>query len=77
MKHAGAHHAIVQLSRREQQLTVTVEDDGSGFDQSLLHQGSGIGWSNIRNRIDFLKGKLDIDSRPGEGTSVHIELNLP
>jgi len=77
MKHAGARNAIVQLSRREQQLTVTVEDDGRGFDKSLLRQGSGIGWNNIRNRVDFLKGKMDIDTQPGQGTSVHIELDLP
>ena len=77
MKHAGARNAIVQLSRREQQLTVTVEDDGRGFDKSLLRQGSGIGWNNIRNRVDFLKGKMDIDTQPVQGTSVHIELDLP
>lgn len=76
MKHAGARNAIVQLSKREGQLTVAVEDDGKGFDSSLLSQVSGIGWNNIRNRIDFLKGKLDIDTKPGEGTSVLIELNL-
>lgn len=76
MKHAAAKNAIVQLSVRENQLTVTVEDDGRGFDPNILRQARGIGWSNIHNRVDFLKGKLDIDSQPGQGTSVHIELNL-
>jgi len=76
MKHAGAKKAIVQLARRDGQLSVTVEDDGRGFDTSLLRQVRGIGWSNIQHRVDFLKGKLDIDSQPGQGTSVHIELNL-
>ena len=76
MKHAGARTAIVQLSKREEQLTVAVEDDGKGFDASQLNQANGIGWSNIRNRVEFLKGKLDIDTKPGKGTSVLIELNL-
>lgn len=76
IKHSGAQNAIVQLSRSDRQLTVTVEDDGRGFDTGILRQSRGIGWSNIHNRVDFLKGKLDIDSHPGQGTSVQIELNL-
>ena len=75
MKHAGARTAIVQLSKREEQLTVAVEDDGKGFDASQLNQANGIGWSNIQSRLEYLKGKLDIQSEPGKGTSVHIELN--
>lgn len=77
MKHAGARTAIVQLVKRDRQLTVTVEDDGRGFDTSKLGQEKGIGWSNILNRVEFLKGKLDIDSQPGQGTSIQIELDLP
>jgi two-component system, NarL family, sensor kinase len=77
IKHAGAKQAIVQISKSGSQLTVTVEDDGKGFDTKGLNHTGGIGWSNIRNRVDFLKGRLDVDSRPGAGTSVHIELDLP
>ena len=52
-----------------------MEDDGKGFDTSILKQAKGIGWSNIENRVEFLKGKLDVNSQPGNGTSVLIELN--
>lgn len=76
MKHAAAKKAIVQVSRQQQQLTVTVEDDGRGFDAAILRQSGGIGWSNIINRVEFLKGKLDIDSQQGKGTSVHIEFEV-
>ena len=76
MKHAGATSAIVQVTRQQQQLTVTVEDNGRGFDTSVLRQSGGIGWSNIKNRVEFLKGKLDIDSQHGKGTSVHIEFEV-
>jgi signal transduction histidine kinase len=74
MKHSGATSAIVQLTKSNGQLSLTVEDDGKGFDTAILKTNKGIGWVNIQNRVEFLKGKLDIASKEGEGTSVHIEL---
>jgi signal transduction histidine kinase len=76
MKHANARSAIVQLTLSNGQLSVTVEDDGKGFDTNILKVKKGIGWVNIQNRVEFLKGKLDITSKACEGTSVQIELNL-
>lgn len=74
IKHASAQSALVQLSRENNTINITVEDDGKGFNKDLLTQARGIGWSNILNRVDFLKGKTDIVSEPGKGTSVNIEL---
>lgn len=85
LKHAAAKTAIVQLTKSDGHLSVTVEDDGKGFDTSILKQskahkdklaGQGIGWSNIHNRVDFLKGTLDVQSEKAKGTSVHIELSV-
>ena len=76
IKHAGAQTAIVQVSKRENQLSVTVEDDGKGFDAVHLQQAKGLGWTNIKSRVEFLKGILDVQSDPGKGTSVHIEFNI-
>lgn len=76
MKHAAAQTAIVQVSASGQQLSVTVEDDGKGFDTSILKRVQGMGWSNIQHRVDFLKGKLDVDSQPGKGTSVQMEFDV-
>ncbi len=76
IKHAGAKEAIVQLTRTNGQLAITVEDDGKGFDTALLQRSKGIGWSNIQNRVDFLKGKLDVKAQPNKGTSVLIEINV-
>jgi signal transduction histidine kinase len=53
-----------------------VEDDGKGFDVKILNQAKGIGRLNIQHRVDFLKGKLDVDSQPGKGTSVHVEFDI-
>ena len=74
IKHASAKNAIVQLSGSNLALSLTVEDDGKGFDTAILKQSRGIGWDNIQNRVEFLRGKLDVNSSPGKGTSVHIEL---
>ena len=76
MKHAAAKTAIVQVTKSNGRLTVTVEDDGKGFDPGILTQAKGIGWTNIESRINFLKGKLDIDTQEGKGTSVLIELDI-
>ncbi len=76
MKHAAAKKAIVQVTKSDDQLAITVEDDGTGFDTALLKKSRGIGWSNIQNRVEFLKGTLDVQSQKEKGTSVHIELNV-
>jgi signal transduction histidine kinase len=74
MKHAAARNVIVQVGKTDNVLSVTVEDDGKGFDTSILKQSNGMGWSNIQNRVEFLKGKLDVNSQKEKGTSVLIEL---
>lgn len=76
LKHASATLAMVQLSRAGDLLLVDVEDNGKGFDPEKTHPTKGMGWSNIRKRIDYLNGKLTLHAKPGKGTSVHIELNL-
>jgi two-component system, NarL family, sensor kinase len=76
IKHAGASSAIVQVDKAVNGITLTVEDDGKGFDTKILEYKGGIGWSNIQSRIDYLKGKLDVQSQPGKGTSVLVELNI-
>ena len=76
MKHAAAKTAIVQVTKSGSQLSVTVEDDGNGFDTEILNRSGGIGWSNIKNRLEFLKGNLDVQSTKEKGTSIHIEVNI-
>jgi signal transduction histidine kinase len=76
MKHGEGKNAIVQMSKTNNILSITVEDDGKGFDTTMLNLSKGIGWENIKNRVDFLKGKLDINSQTGKGTSVLIEVDI-
>jgi signal transduction histidine kinase len=74
IRHAEAKTAVVQVAKENDQLNITVEDDGKGFDVAALSQARGIGWNNIQNRVEVLKGKLDVRSQPGSGTSVFIEI---
>lgn len=75
MKHAAAKNAIVQIAKQDNQIAVTVEDDGKGFDTAQIQRAKSIGWANIKSRVEFLKGSVDVKSEAGKGTSVHIEIN--
>lgn len=71
IRHAGAKKVLIQLVREDGRFNLTVEDDGRGFEKNEIRGGAGL--SNIRARIDYLNGNMDIVSKKGEGTSVHIE----
>ena len=76
MKHAAATEAFVQVIREKDRLNVVVEDNGKGFDAGLLENNKGAGLANVRSRVDYLKGQLDIHAEPGKGTLVNIEFNI-
>ena len=75
IKHSGATEALVQLHREAEKLSITVEDNGKGF-ASQQNGKTGIGLSNIRSRVSYLNGSLDIRSEEQKGTSVYIEIQL-
>lgn len=76
LKHAVATEAFVQIIKDGNRLNVGVEDNGKGFDTNLIENNKGAGLSNVRSRVDYLKGQLDIHSEPGKGTLVNIEFNI-
>ena len=76
LKHAAAKSAIVQLSNTDGHFTITVEDDGKGFDTTILKNSKGMGWTNIQHRVEFLKAHMDVNSQPEKGTSVQINFNI-
>ena len=73
IKHADAKNVLIQLVRKQDHFTLTVEDDGKGFDPKEISSGAGL--QNIKARAEYLNGTLDIVSSRGEGTSVTIEGN--
>ena len=74
LKHAHASTALVQLVRKDLALSITVEDNGKGFDPLVLDNSDGIGYLNLKNRITYLNGSIDIQTSEGKGTSVNIEI---
>jgi signal transduction histidine kinase len=74
MKHAAAKNAIVQLTFTDNTLNITVEDDGKGFDVKLIDHSKGLGLSNLKSRVEYLGGRLEIESEQGKGTTVNIEI---
>lgn len=76
IKHAQASEALVQLLVENDKLIVNVEDNGQGFDTRLSEEKGGMGWRNIRSRVELLNGMIDIQSSAGSGTSVNIEFNI-
>ena len=76
LKHAAATECTVQVIRDEGRLNIVVEDNGRGFDMKSLDEKKGAGWVNIRARVDYLKGQLELNSEPGKGTQVNIEFNI-
>ena len=74
LKHSGAANINLQLVQSEKYISLTVQDDGCGFDDKTVVKGNGL--KNIRNRVNSYKGKIDIISAPGKGTEAVIELKI-
>jgi signal transduction histidine kinase len=76
LKHAKAKKIIANLNYEVEFITLRLSDDGTGFDPKMLAPGkTGIGFKSMQSRITLVGGKLTIDSSPGNGTAITI--NLP
>jgi signal transduction histidine kinase len=75
VKHADAGNISVSLARRESGVAAVIEDDGAGFDPRAA-DGDGIGLLGMRERLALIDGRLEIESRPGAGTTVVAEVPL-
>ena len=74
-RHSGALQAQVSLAQRGGRLTVVVSDEGQGFDLAKLRQ-PGIGLAGMEERAGMLGGQLTIESEPGRGTRVTLDLPI-
>jgi signal transduction histidine kinase len=74
IKHAEATELDIALIRDNDGISVTIEDNGKGFEYNASNEDEGIGLKNIRSRVLFLKGTVDFDSAPGKGTLVAIHI---
>ncbi|MEQ9299400.1 MAG: tetratricopeptide repeat protein [Cyclobacteriaceae bacterium] len=76
LKYSNATKINIQLTRDESEITLMIEDNGNGFDQSLLTSGKGNGWKNLNSRANLIKGELELDTTVGIKGSTLI-LNCP
>jgi PAS domain S-box-containing protein len=72
VKHAVAINANISIEAVENVIRVLVTDDGKGFD--INNKREGIGITNMLNRVESFNGKIDIESSPGNGCKIRIEI---
>ncbi len=76
LKHARATTLEVALEHRGGGIRITIADDGVGFDTAVPAADGHDGLANMQARVDELGGSLTIDSAPGRGTRVAVQLPL-
>jgi PAS domain S-box-containing protein len=74
VKHAAATHASVSLFFKKNEVTIRIEDNGTGFNMAKVHDGS-IRIRSVENKIHLLKGNLLISARPGGGTIINVQFS--
>jgi signal transduction histidine kinase len=72
-KHAYAKHVQVTIRQKPGRLSLTIQDDGKGFDPG---RARGLGLVGMTERVSQLNGNLKVDSVTGRGTSLHVDLPL-
>lgn len=77
-RHAATRTASLDLLETASALVIVVEDMGRGYDPALTEKSeSGFGLASIRERMYYMGGSFQVDSRPGSGTRVRLRLPLP
>lgn len=78
-KHSQAGNAKIALDFQDSEVSVLVEDDGRGFDPEAvtlpLAAGQGLGLLGMRERAELFVGTVEIDSSPGHGTRIRVNMN--
>ncbi len=74
IKHSGATALDISLIKDAEGISATIEDNGKGFNSRAINEQAGIGLKNMKARVEYLKGTIDFDSSPGNGTLVAIHI---
>ena len=73
LKHAGARNILVDLRYLNENLDLSIADDGKGMPETTAPDtGKGIGWDDIQNRVSLFNGRMNLYSEPGKGTRLNI-----
>ncbi len=73
IKHAHATEAIIQFIRENERLSVVVEDNGRGFNSQEADEQNHAGIATIQSRVNYLNGKMSIDSQKNVGTTIMMD----
>lgn len=76
IKHAKADRVSVTLQRVGDQISMQIWDDGSGFDPVAAREAGGLGLRGISERAALLNGRVQIESAPGQGSTVRIQIPI-
>ncbi len=77
IKHSDATVLSVDIKQLPKKLVISIKDNGEGFNlNEVLLKKQGLGIINMNNRIDTLEGKISINTAPGEGTFINIEIPI-
>jgi PAS domain S-box-containing protein len=75
-KHSGVRQFEVRLWGTSDEIHLTVEDSGAGFDRETAKESRGLGLISMEERLKLVKGTLSIDSQPTRGTTIHARVPL-
>ena len=75
VKHANARRASILLVRKSESVAAVIEDDGQGLPPAANGEG-GIGLLGMRERLELVDGRLQVESTEGSGTTVVAEVRL-
>lgn len=76
LKHANARRIEVNLSFAGGRVLLSITDDGQGFDPQAARNQSGMGLRSIAGRVEHIGGQLELNTAPGQGTTVCVEAQL-
>jgi signal transduction histidine kinase len=76
LKHAHARRITVLLQQVQTRVRLEISDDGIGFDPVTVHDKGGLGLLGIEERVAQLGGRLMLQSVPGAGTQLRVEIGL-
>jgi PAS domain S-box-containing protein len=76
VKHSGVRHFAAELSGTSDEIHLTVSDCGTGFDKDQALARQGLGLISMRERVQMINGDFEIESEPGQGTTIHVRAPL-
>jgi signal transduction histidine kinase len=79
VKHSQASEATISLQQKSKSIVLSISDNGIGFDltRKPIMGGYGMGTTTMRERADTISAQLTLESAPGAGTRITVELSWP